>query len=116
MLADTFVVKFRVFWDVAPWRHVEVDRHFRGSSASIVRPDDGSSTHLWNVGQLNVTTRRYIPEDSKLHTYRNENLKYALFLVFVVLFSSLRLSFNKKCILWPDKTAKLCKKIYLKLN
>jgi hypothetical protein len=23
----------------------------------------------------NLTTRRYIPEDSKLHTYRRENLK-----------------------------------------
>jgi hypothetical protein len=24
-------LKFRVFWDVAPYSHVEVDRHFRGA-------------------------------------------------------------------------------------
>jgi hypothetical protein len=27
---------------------------------------------------FNVTTRRYIPEDSKLHTHHRENLKYHL--------------------------------------
>jgi hypothetical protein len=43
-------MKFRVFWDVAPCIHVEVGQNF------------------------NVTTRCYIPEDSKLHTRRRENL------------------------------------------
>jgi hypothetical protein len=51
-------------WDVAPCSHVEVDRRFRGVYASIIRTIN-----------FNVTTRRYIPEDSKLHTRRRENLK-----------------------------------------
>jgi hypothetical protein len=38
------ILKFRVFWDVAPFSH--------------------------------VTTRRYISEDSKIHTGRRENLKF----------------------------------------
>jgi hypothetical protein len=38
-------------------------------------PDDGGSTHLWNVGRYLLTTRQYIPEDSELHTRRRENLK-----------------------------------------
>jgi hypothetical protein len=37
-------MKFRVFWEVAPCSHVEVDRRF----------------------SFKVTTRRYVPEDSKL--------------------------------------------------
>jgi hypothetical protein len=42
-------MKFIVFWDVASCNHVQVD--------------------------FNVTTRRYIPEDSKLHIHCRENLK-----------------------------------------
>jgi hypothetical protein len=44
-------------------------------TASINRRDDVGSTHLWNVGQLNVTTRRYSPEDSKLHMGSKENIR-----------------------------------------
>jgi hypothetical protein len=40
-------MKFRVFWDVAPCRHVEVDRRFR-----VACPDDGGSTYLCNISQL----------------------------------------------------------------
>jgi hypothetical protein len=36
-------MKIRVFWDVAPYIHVEVDRHFRGV---YCLPDDGGSMHL----------------------------------------------------------------------
>jgi hypothetical protein len=40
-------------WDVAPCSHVEVDRRFRGAYCLYHhRPDDGSSTHLCNVGKL----------------------------------------------------------------
>jgi hypothetical protein len=51
-------------------------------TASIIRavihlPDDGGSTH-------DVTTRRYIPEDSKLHTRRRENLKSHIILPAVL--------------------------------
>jgi hypothetical protein len=32
---------------------------------------------------FNVTTRRYIPEDSKLHTRRREDLKSCLYLFYI---------------------------------
>jgi hypothetical protein len=54
--------KFRAIWDVAPCSHVEVHRRFRGVyNASIIR-----------AVNFIVTTRRYIPEDSKLHTRRRK--------------------------------------------
>jgi hypothetical protein len=40
-------LKFRVFWDVLPCSQIDVDLCFRG----VCCPDDGDSTHLWNVGQ-----------------------------------------------------------------
>jgi hypothetical protein len=40
----------------------------------IHRPDDGVHTSETSV-IFNVTTRRYIPEDFKLHARRRENLK-----------------------------------------
>jgi hypothetical protein len=46
-------MKFRIFWDVAPCSHVEVDRRFRGAYCLhhhvvelINHPDDGGSAHL----------------------------------------------------------------------
>jgi hypothetical protein len=52
-------MKFRVFWHVAPCNQVEVDRRFRALMMDAV----GASETLVN---FNLTTRRYIPEDSKL--------------------------------------------------
>jgi hypothetical protein len=49
--------KFRVFWDVAPCIRVEVVRRFRGAA---VRTSETSVN-------FNTSTRRYIPEDSKLY-------------------------------------------------
>jgi hypothetical protein len=49
------LLKFRVFWDVAPCRLVEVDRSFRDVYClhyHYDRPDVGGSTHFWNVGKL----------------------------------------------------------------
>jgi hypothetical protein len=40
-----------VFWDVEPCR-LGVARRFKGSYCLHHRPDDGGSTHLWNVGLL----------------------------------------------------------------
>jgi hypothetical protein len=44
------------FCDISPCNLVEADRHFRGAYCfhhqDDDRPDDGGSTHLWNVGQL----------------------------------------------------------------
>jgi hypothetical protein len=49
-------VKFRVFRDVAPCSHVEVDHRLRGAYClhhqGDHRPGDRGSTHLLNVGQL----------------------------------------------------------------
>jgi hypothetical protein len=57
-------MKFRVYWDVAPCSHVEVDRRFRGVfTAMIMEAVRTSETYV----NFNVTTRRYIPEDSTLH-------------------------------------------------
>jgi hypothetical protein len=43
-------MKFRVFWDVVPSSHVEVDRHFRGVYCLYHQgddgPDDGGNVHL----------------------------------------------------------------------
>jgi hypothetical protein len=56
LLKTWFNLKFRVFFDVAPCSHVEVDRRFRGAYCLHHQgddgPDDGGSTHLWNVGPL----------------------------------------------------------------
>jgi hypothetical protein len=69
--------KFGVFWDAASCSHVEMDRRFRGAydlhnqgvlMMEIVRTSETSA-------HLNVIIRRYIPEDSKLHTRRRENYK-----------------------------------------
>jgi hypothetical protein len=53
-------MKLRVFWDVAPCNHVEVDRLFRGVYCLRHRPDDGVHTSETTVN-FNVTTRRCIP-------------------------------------------------------
>jgi hypothetical protein len=45
-------MKFRVFWDVAPCSHVEVNRNFTGAYCLRRHRPDGGSTHLWNVGPL----------------------------------------------------------------
>jgi hypothetical protein len=44
----TVSMKFKVFWDVAPCSHFEVDRHFRGAYCLHYphHPDDEGSTHL----------------------------------------------------------------------
>jgi hypothetical protein len=77
-------MKSRVFWDVAPCSHVELDRRFRGASftwtvdsyitcypfthdlfiALMMEAVRISETSV----HFNVTTRRYIPEDSKFQT------------------------------------------------
>jgi hypothetical protein len=42
-------MKFRVLWYVLPYSQFDVDRRFRSH-----RPDDGGSTHLWNVGRHRI--------------------------------------------------------------
>jgi hypothetical protein len=62
----------RVFWDVAPCSHVEVDRRFRHAYCLHHQDDEVAlmmavvciSETLVN---FDLTTWCYIPEDSKLH-------------------------------------------------
>jgi hypothetical protein len=56
----TKLYKFTVFWDVAPCNHIEVGRSFIVLMMQAVRISETSA-------HFNVTTRRYIPEDSKFH-------------------------------------------------
>jgi hypothetical protein len=60
-------MKFRVFWDVAPCTHIEVDRRFRGTASHhqgtlMMQAVCTSETSV----NFNVTTWHYIPEDPKL--------------------------------------------------
>jgi hypothetical protein len=58
-------LKFRVFRDVEPCSHVKM------GVALMMEAIRTSETSVHFI----VTTRRYIPEDSKLHSRRLENLK-----------------------------------------
>jgi hypothetical protein len=64
-------------------------------TASIIRddgPDNGGSTHSETSLNFNVTTRRYIPEDSKLHSRYCENLKsHIFFLLFIEILQTIEL-------------------------
>jgi hypothetical protein len=59
-------MKFRVFWDVAPYSDVEV------TDVSEVHTDSVRAMMMETVrtsetsANFNVTTRHYVPEDSKL--------------------------------------------------
>jgi hypothetical protein len=58
------MLKFRVFWNVLPCSQIDVDRHLRGACCLYhQRPDDGGSTHLWNVSR-----HRY--ENTAVHSKR----------------------------------------------
>jgi len=73
-------MKFRVFWDVLPCSQVDIDRRFK--SAYCLHHQASFITLMMEVVRTSetsvnnyLTTRHYIPEDSKLHTRRRENLK-----------------------------------------
>jgi hypothetical protein len=64
-----------VFWDILPCKMI-VDRRYRGSyclhhQGLMMEAVYTSETSV----NFNVTTIRYIPKDSKLHTRHRENLK-----------------------------------------
>jgi hypothetical protein len=58
-------MKFRVFWDIAPCSHVEVDRRLRDAYCLHHQGDYAVRTSETSVN-FNVTTQRYIPKDSEL--------------------------------------------------
>jgi hypothetical protein len=75
----TALVRSLVFWDVAPCSHVEVDRRLRGvygldNQGFIALMIEAVRTSETSV-HFNVTTWRYIPENSELHICRREDLK-----------------------------------------
>jgi hypothetical protein len=55
-------MKFSVFWDVVPCSHGVIDRRLIALMMEAIHTAETSVT-------FNVTTRRYIPEDSKLQSY-----------------------------------------------
>jgi hypothetical protein len=61
------LLKFRV-WDVAPRSHVEVVLCFRGSYCIHLQGDEAVRISEMSV-HFKGTTRIYIPEDYKLHTW-----------------------------------------------
>jgi hypothetical protein len=60
-------MKFRVFWDVLPCSEVDVDRCFRGKYCLHHLGDEAVCTSETSVN-IYLTTRQYIPENSKLQT------------------------------------------------
>jgi hypothetical protein len=64
------MLKFRVFWDVA--------------MMIVLIMEAVHTSESWV--HFNMTIERYIPEDSKLHTRRRENLKCQNMLKLVNLF------------------------------
>jgi hypothetical protein len=69
-------MKFRVFWDVVTCSHIEVDWCLRGAyclhyQCLMMKAVCTSDMSV----NFNITTWRYIMEDSKLHTCRCKNLK-----------------------------------------
>jgi hypothetical protein len=61
-------MKFTVSWDVAPCSQVEVGRRFIAVMMEAVRTSETSVI-------FNVTTRCYIPEDSKSRTICYSSLR-----------------------------------------
>jgi hypothetical protein len=69
------IMKFRVFWEVAPCSHIEVNPVSEVSTASNIRAMMEAARTSETLVHFNMTTRRYFPEYSKRHTRRHENLK-----------------------------------------
>jgi hypothetical protein len=64
-------MEYKVFWDVAPCCHVELTDVSEACTASIIRAMIavvmGAGRTSETSVNFTVTTRRYIPEDFKLH-------------------------------------------------
>jgi hypothetical protein len=86
-------LQMSLFWDVAPCSLRETDGRFRGEDGSVMGCyavwsrtrmfllplSSGPSSPWWRASERSVnfyeTTRRYDPDDSQLHTRRQENMK-----------------------------------------
>jgi hypothetical protein len=70
-------MKFRVFWDVARSVTLKLTDVSEMCTASIRVAMIMKAVRTFETSvSFNVTTQRYIPEDSKHHIRRRENLKY----------------------------------------
>jgi hypothetical protein len=54
------ISEIRAFWYITPFILVGVDRRFSGSHCLHHRPDDGGSTHIWNVDLLQTDQKALI--------------------------------------------------------
>jgi hypothetical protein len=83
-----YILKVRLFWDMAPCSHIEVDQRFRGvyclaSSGQLIITLMIEAVHTSETSvNFNVTRQRYIPEDSKLHTRHREYLTFRREFIF----------------------------------
>jgi hypothetical protein len=68
-------MKFRVFWDVVPCSHVEDDGRFRGAYWALISLIMEAVCTSETSVTFSVSMRRYIPEDSKLHTSNSVTAK-----------------------------------------
>jgi hypothetical protein len=68
-------MKFRVFWNVAPCSHFEVDRCFRDEYCLHHQGDEGAVSTSETPVNFEVTTWRYIPENSTLQLKKQKNKK-----------------------------------------
>jgi hypothetical protein len=68
-------------WDVAPCSHLKLTDVSEVRSASIIALMMEEIRTSETSVNFNVTTQRYIPEYSKLHTLRRENPKSHIVLV-----------------------------------
>jgi hypothetical protein len=65
------------FWHVTPCSLIDIGRRFRGAYCLHHQDDEMMETVSSSETSVNIyqTTRCSIPEDSRLHTRRRENLK-----------------------------------------
>jgi hypothetical protein len=84
---NTVLAKMAVFWVVAPCSLVEIYQRFRGPCCLHHQGDRSYEAARTPETLVNFyqTSRRYIPEDSHLHTHRRENLKsYSVYLLIPI--------------------------------
>jgi hypothetical protein len=130
-------LKFRFFWDEArtasiirAMKHQSTSMWLHGATSKKTLNFILTAMRTWNLTyssetsvHFNVTTRHYIPGDSKLHTRRRENLKSHLHFLLCSLRTTLRIqaylylqkTISRKKIerLWRNKTTPFLKSIYL---
>jgi hypothetical protein len=68
-------LKVTVFWDVAPFNIVEIDRCFRGAYRLHHQGDEETVSTSETSVNFYEKTRRNNLEDSNIHTRCRENLK-----------------------------------------